>query len=263
MVDSREYLVDSRESLVDSREYIVDGRESADESRELLVVSRKSGSERGPFISLLSRYALIVGILLSTIGLGGCRNYYKHLAPAKGDVHCIEQFAPQYVSTMYSAYVDVTKHHFSGLLFIKQMPDSSTRILFANEIGVKFFDFSFSKDGEFTKNYILEKMDKKAVVLALKNDLKLVLLHPNLSKASVLTDNTNNFVVVPNKKGKDYYITDKDCTRLVRIEKSSKRKPVVVAELMDYKNGIPDSVHIQHKNFKFSIALKKVEKEKQ
>ena len=100
----------------------------------------------------------------------GCSSYYKHLVPGKGDVHCIEQFTPQYVSTMYSAYVDVTKHHFSGILFIKQMPDSSTRIVFANEIGVKFFDFSFSKEGEFTKNYILEKMDKKAESKDKKDD---------------------------------------------------------------------------------------------
>lgn len=172
---------------------------------------------------------------------------------------CIRQFAPAFENTLYSAYVDVTKHHFSGIVFFKRMPDSSMRIVFTNEMGVKFFDFAFAKDGAFTKYYMMDKLDKKVIVTALKNDMELVLLHPDLADAHMLKDSAYNYVAVPTPKGNNYYITD-HCTRLVRIEKSSKRKPVVQVQMMNYKAGVPDSINIQHLNFKFNIALKRTER---
>jgi hypothetical protein len=189
-----------------------------------------------------------------------CRSYYSHLQPGSGDVNCIRKFVPAFTNTLYSAYVDVTKHHFSGILFFKQMPDSSMRIVFTTEMGVKFFDFAFTKDGDFIKYYILPKLDKKVIIKALRNDMELILLHPDLSRAKMLEDTVHNYVAVPTKKGGNYYITDKRCEQLIQIEKASKRKPVVEVKMMNYKDGIPDTINIQHKNFKFNISLKDVEK---
>ena len=193
------------------------------------------------------------------VSFTACTSAYKNLRSADGDVHCIKAFTPKFDNTLYSAYIDVTKHHLSGLLFFKRMPDSSMRIVFTNEMGVKFFDFAFTKDGQFIKYYILHKLDKKAIVKALRNDMRLVLLHPDLSNAKSLKDTTYSYIAVPNHKGNDYYITD-HCEKLARIEKASKRKAVVAVQMLDYKNGIPDSINIQHKNFKFTIALKRVER---
>lgn len=204
------------------------------------------------------KYA-ILPIVALVILFTGCKNYYQVLKPATGDVKCIEKFAPQFTKVMYSAYVDVTKHHFSGILLMRLMPDGGTRIVFTNEVGVKFFDLGFAGEGTFTKFYVLPKMDKKVVINALKNDLGLILLRPDLVNAIVQTDGTNKYITVPNKKGNYHYIADKNCTKLIRIEKASKRKAVVIAEMMDYKNGVPDSIHISHKNFNFNIALKHIE----
>jgi hypothetical protein len=205
------------------------------------------------------RYFSGICLLVCVFFFTSCKNYYTGLKPDTGDVKCIEKFAPQFTKIMYSAYVDVTKHHFSGILLMRLMPDGGTRIIFTNEVGVKFFDLGFAGDGTFTKFYILPKLDKKAVVNALKKDLALILLHPHLTKAQMQTEGMNKYITVPNKKGNDHYITDKECTKLIRIEKASKRKPVVIAELIDYKNGVPDSIHISHKNFNFNIALKHIE----
>ena len=102
-------------------------------------------------------------------------------------------------------------------------------------------------------------MDKKAVVTALRKDLQLVLMQQDLAHATSLKDSLYDYTAIPNVKGNDYYITD-NCERLVRIEKSSKRKPVVVAQMLNYKDGIPDSIDIRHENFKFEISLKHVER---
>ena len=197
--------------------------------------------------------------MLIAVLVAGCKSQYRHLQRADGDVNCIRAFSPAFTNNLYSAYVDVTTHHFSGLLFFKLMPDSSMRILFTNEIGVKFFDFAFTKDNKFIKYYVLSKMDKKIVVNALKNDLRLALLRPDLSAAKIFKGSTYTDVTVRDKSGNDHYITE-DCKKLVRIEKASKRKPVVVVQMLNYLNGVPDSIDVQHKNFKFHIALKRVER---
>lgn len=206
------------------------------------------------------RYFLLSSLLGLALFTNGCRSVYKGLKPVTGDVNCIRQFSPQFNATLYSTQVDILKHHLSGLLFFKQMPDSSTRVVFANEMGFKFFDFEFDKQGNFTKHFLLAKMDKKAVVKTLKQDFALVLLHPDLHAAHVAADNRYRYVVVPTEKGNNYYMTDTACTQLVRIEKSSKRKPAVTVWMQHYNNGIPDTILIRHEHFKFNISLQKVEK---
>ncbi len=252
--------------------------------------SNKIANRKSKVVS--RKYAILPFAALAIL-FAGCKNYYKGLKPGTGDVKCIEKFTPQFTKVMYSAYVDVTKHHFSGILLMRLLPDGGTRIVFTNEVGVKFFDFGFGTDGTFTKFYVLDKLNKKIVINALRNDLNLILLHPNLSKAKMLQNYTSildrdkctggyiltrdstdsilhaksinkthialKYITVLNKKGNDYYITDVSCSKLVRIERASKRKPMVIVEMMDYKNGTPDSVNISHKNFNFNIALKHIE----
>ena len=88
---------------------------------------------------------------------------YKQLQQTRGDVHCIDPFKPDIRRALYQTSVDVAGHHLSGLLLIKQMPDSATRIVFTNEVGYTFFDFEFTKEGNFIVHSILPKMDKEAV----------------------------------------------------------------------------------------------------
>ncbi|SFN39709.1 hypothetical protein SAMN05428949_2690 [Chitinophaga sp. YR627] len=204
--------------------------------------------------------SLLLNSILLTGLLSGCSSAYKNLQQTNADVQCITKFRPEFTNTLYGTQVDVLKHHLSGLLFFKQMPDSSLRVVFANEMGFKFFDFEFTKDGGFVKHYMLDKMDKKAVVKTLRGDFELVLLRPDLSRATVKQDSNYHYVVVPTEKGNNYYITDTACQQLERIEKSSKRKPVVKAWLTHYTAGVPDTINIRHQGFKFNISLQRVQK---
>jgi|GEM_PF-125811 len=207
------------------------------------------------------KVGLVAGLLLgSLLFLGSCTSVYRGLQHSSGDVSCIRQFQPQFSNTLYSTQVDVLKHHLSGLLFFKKMPDSSLRVVFANEMGFKFFDFEFTKDSGFVKHYMLPKMDKKVIVKTLRNDFELVLLRASLEKATMLQDSGYHYIAVPTAKGNNYYITDTACTRLERIEKSSKRKPVVKVWMRHYEQGVPDTILIQHQNFKFNISLQRVQK---
>ncbi|MBA3827668.1 MAG: hypothetical protein H0X33_01920 [Taibaiella sp.] len=203
------------------------------------------------------RYSLF-NSLLALILLTGCKVQYAPLEKATGNADCIKKFVPHFTNQLYTAYIDVTSHHLSGLLYFKAMQDSSVRIIFTSETGVKFFDFGFESDGHFKKYFILPKMDKKIVVNALKKDMELVLMKNITKRVVIFSDSTFIYYRVKADKGYVYYVT-LQCQELERIERASKRRTVVVAQMQDYNNGVPSTIKITHQNFRFNILLKKVE----
>ena len=177
-----------------------------------------------------------------------------------GDASCIRKFKPLLGSALYKTNVDVVGKHLTGLVLIKSMPDSSERIVFSNEFGIKFFDFEFSRDSGFKVIYIIEQMNKKAVIKTLRKDFELVLMHnTSTSDAYLLKNGKSIYYAFPQESGVNYYITDSTCGHLVGMERSSKSKPVVEAIMENYKDGIPDTIGIEHKNFNFTIGLKRIE----
>src|ERR1700712_5633628 len=186
---------------------------------------------------------------------------FKQMQVATGDVNSLEKFKPKFSVALYSTQVDVVGNHLSGLLLIKKMPDSSTRMVFSNEIGFKFFDFEFSKDGNFKVYSIISKMNKKSVIKTLRKDFELVLMqHLYNSTVSVKSENGLLYYIYPQSKGYNYYITDSTGNKLIRAERDSKRKTVVEAIMQNYINGIPDTIGISHKTFNFTIGLKRLER---
>src|SRR6187200_1732055 len=107
------------------------------------------------------RYLLFCSLLLFFIG---CSPAYMHMQTTTGDISDLAKFKPAFNVALYKTEVDVVGNHLSGLLLIKKMPDSSTRMVFSNEMGLKFFDFEFTTDGNFKVYFIMKKMNKKPVI---------------------------------------------------------------------------------------------------
>ncbi|MFT3932028.1 MAG: hypothetical protein QM726_00315 [Chitinophagaceae bacterium] len=187
-----------------------------------------------------------------------CTNVYKG-QKTTADPSCLLQFKPVFTKALYNTKVDVVGKHLSGLLLIKVMPDSSTRLVFSNEMGFKYFDFEFSSAGVFKVYYVLPQMDKKAVLTTLRKDFELVLMqHLDMPQSFLLKKDGLFYYGFPQEKGNNYYITDSACKQLVKMERASKRKPVVTAIMENYEDGMPDSVGISHHKFNFTIGLKKL-----
>lgn len=191
----------------------------------------------------------------------GCSSVYRQLKPAKGNPAVLQRFKPRIQLALYKAGVDVMGEHLSGLLLIKKMEDSSTRLVFSNEIGFKFFDFEFSSNGGFRVLSIIRQMNKKPVIKTLREDFQLVMME-GLDPATALIREGNGLVYYSFSQpgGFNHYITDEQGDELVRMERSSRRKPVVVAEMKNYIGGIPDTIGISHSNFGFTISLKRIAK---
>lgn len=200
------------------------------------------------------RYLLFISNLLLLIG---CSSPYKSLQPAEGDVYSVEKFKPAFKIALYQAYVDVLGKHLSGLLLLKTMQDSSIRIVFSNEMGLKYFDFEFALDGKFKVHYILEKLNRKTVLSTLRSDFQLILMQNlNYNKAYLLKDNQFNYYVFPVGNELYYYVSEKG--KLERVEIGTRNKIKVRAIMQNYSNNVPDTISIEHYNFNFTITLKRL-----
>ena len=190
-----------------------------------------------------------------------CSPVHKQMQSANADVSTIYKFKPAFTVALYNTTVDVVGNHLSGLLLIKKMPDSSTRMVFSNEMGLSFFDFEFSPDGNFKVYSIIKKMNRKSVIKTLRHDFELVLMNTlDNSKASVRKQDDLLYFIFPQAKGYNYYITNADGTELLRMERASNKKSVVEAVMQNYQNGIPDTIGISHRTFEFNIGLKRIER---
>lgn len=232
--------------------------------------SDRSGAERRNLVSnskdasiaLRSTWHDVV-FLFFIIFFSSCApKAYKNLQQLDGSAECLQKFQPKFERVLYRTSVDVVGNHLSGIFLIKQMPDSSTRLLFTNEAGYKFFDFEFSRSGHFKVYSIIEKMDKDAVKKTLKKDFQLLLMDKptGFMKPYEFRGKKNDEKYFAHNEGKDfyYYITNTDCSKLIRMERGSSTKKILEAFVSDMKDRVPDSIHIHHINFNFDINMKRI-----
>ena len=203
-------------------------------------------------------YLILSSCLLFVVS---CSPSYQQMQSATANVNVLQKFKPAFTVALYNTTVDVMSNHLSGLLLIKKMPDSSTRVVFSNEMGLGFFDFEFTPDGSFKVYSIMKKLNKKSVIKTLQHDFELVLMN-NLdnTKAVVKTNEGLTYFIFPQSKGFNYYITNQSGDELVRMERASNKKTIVEAVMKNYINGIPDTIGISHKTFEFNIGLKRIER---
>ena len=107
--------------------------------------------------------------------------------------------------------------------------------------------------------YIYKEMNKKPVIKTLRKDFKLILMN-NLNEKGAYALKNDSLVYHTFPDGKDhyYYITDKNCKQMVRMERGSSKKVVMTAIAQNIEQGIPDTIGISHTNFNFEIGLKRI-----
>jgi hypothetical protein len=165
-------------------------------------------------------------------------------------------------TSWYQASIDVANKHLSGLLLIKNMPDSSQRVVFTSEAGVTFFDFGFKSPEKFTVHAIIKKLDRKPVIKTLQKDFELILGEP-FARGGLQSWKTQDetFFGVTSKKETAYFITDKDCSSLRRLELGTKSKIKVSIEIKGAGYPLPDMLNITHYTFPLQIRLTRFQKE--
>ncbi len=203
---------------------------------------------------------------LLLICLGCASNSYKNLSQIETktiDSTLFPSFFKNLTpAALYKTDVTLYGKSIGGLLLLKYMPDSSYRIVFTNETGIKLFDFELKED-KFTVHFCIEKFNKDAVLQTIANDLKLVLLENRYTKqAAVLTDKENAYLIYKfnSKALEEYYYFNKKNGKIDRIEQSVGKKKRVIITILTYLNAAPKLVYIKHKNIRLTIDLNLIER---
>lgn len=190
-----------------------------------------------------------------------CRSAYKGLEREDVARPCAAGVDAPFLTSWYKASVDVYGHHLSGLLLVKNIAPGEYRVVLTSEAGVTLFDMAISSDGSFEVKRIIRQMDRKPVIEVLRKDFMLLLRLPFASgQTEVFRRDDELFVAATEKNETAYFITDKDCASLRRLEWASARKTkVTIALTGPYK--APESALIRHHTFDMVIKLKKIERE--
>jgi hypothetical protein len=202
------------------------------------------------------RFSILAGMLL------GCSADYSRLSRAASGDSCASRLVPFHMETAwYNASVEVVGKHISGLLLIKNMPDSTQRVVFTNEAGVTFFDFAFAGEA-FTVHSIVSQLDKKAVIKTLRKDFALMLGIPFRSGGYTPFRSADEiYFGVAEKKETAYFITTKDCAYLRRLEWGTPRKRIVSVHLSGSGYPSPDRIEVEHHTFNMQIKLTRIRTE--
>jgi hypothetical protein len=193
--------------------------------------------------------------------LSSCKSEYKALRPSPATENCFAKFDHEFETAWYSATIDVHGHHLSGLLLIKNAGQDTYRIVFTSEAGVTFFDFQFSDNGDFRVKKIIKQIDRKPVISVLRHDFALLLRLPFKTGPLLRYEGGDEaFMAAKGKNGTSYFITDRDCASLHRLEIGSARKRKVTLEMKGLYDQ-PEGIEITHHTFDMVIKLKKIERE--
>lgn len=136
-------------------------------------------------------------------------------------------------SQKYNIQLDFMKHHFSGMLIVRRMPDNEIRMLASTYFGLSLFDFSL-RDDTFNINSCIAPMKKEKVLKLLETDFR----HLFLSGKDIRVRNTKEKAIEKRISGKGF-------------GKS-------VLSLSRTPQGDPEQVEIKHSWIRLTLRLDKL-----
>lgn len=199
--------------------------------------------------------------LSSILFLFGCsQKATKNLVDSSVNNNCLTTLKPSFESVLYNTQVDITSHHLSGLLLMKKLEGDTTRVVFTNEMGLKYFDFEFTTNN-FKVIYCMRKLNKKIIINQLKKNFSLILMNrSDLNAYQLVKTDSLKYYKLDNAKDQTYYIIDNSCSKIERIEIKDDDKKKIILFLKGEKNGIAEEIFINYQTFKFDINLKQIER---
>tara|TARA_B110000091_G_C13770926_1_gene456633 strand:- start:6 stop:620 length:615 start_codon:yes stop_codon:yes gene_type:complete len=161
-------------------------------------------------------------------------------------------FSDNEIDYTYKAKILAGKNNFGGILIVKKIDNEHHRIVFTTEFGNKIFDFEFVKN-KFIVNFILDKLDRKIILNALKKDYQLLIKEQHNADVEYIVENGNMYQSTLNKKD-NYFFFDKE-NNLLKIVMASKRKEKMTIHFNNIENNIAKKIEMNHHNFNIITQL--------
>ncbi len=156
-------------------------------------------------------------------------------------------------SYIYRTDIQIFDTEFSGMTVFKPQK-GSYRIVFLNEIGMKFFDFELFEDS-FQIRQIFEAMNKKMFVNILIEDYRLMIDYPRTKQPAVFYDEQTGEKVVKPKGMRDFYYYNPETCMPIKKSRYSPFRKIVDLSYSEYNDCIPYKINIQHQNIKFGMHM--------
>jgi hypothetical protein len=162
---------------------------------------------------------------------------------------------------LFNTKIDVLKNHFSGLLVFRNMGGDTFRVVLITEVGLKIMDLEFSPEGETKVWYIMEAMNKKALIRTLSNDLNLLImpfLKTGVAESRIDEDLSSSVFKYKVGSRKNFVSVTKDHPFPVEIRQAGWINNKVKATFYGKPESGPDSIRLAHYHFKLRMNLYRI-----
>ncbi len=173
--------------------------------------------------------------------------------------HWLPTFGEGFQKALYKGTLDIRENHLTGLMLIKRTSDTSTRIVFTNELGMRFFDLEFSGN-KFIKHYIFPSMNKSAFVSILENDLRMVLLEDfSIEKFSKETKEEIVVYNIQSQRGNHIYTINRQTKQIKNISTTGKKVKKALINFRYGESDIPTGIIVDNPFIKLHMVLNLLE----
>ncbi|WP_290839153.1 hypothetical protein [Flavobacterium sp.] len=154
---------------------------------------------------------------------------------------------------VYRTKITVYGNELNGILIAKKISDSIHRVVLTTDFGNTLFDFEVGQN-TFTKNTIVEDLDRKIVVNTLRDDFRLLFREKFPSSNIEMTEPHEKMTYVCVDGRNRYRISYSD-KKLISISKGNAKKDEVSIGFQSENDIFADKIEIEHFNIKLKIEM--------
>jgi hypothetical protein len=180
----------------------------------------------------------------------------------KGNVHehrtcIISIFDSSFQKALYKGSLDISKHHLTGLFYLKRISENSVRIAFSNELGMSYFDLEINND-KLIIHSCFPSLRRTSLLHLIENDFRLLLV-PDTTVIKIKHGKSKDPALlvfgVTSARGTFYYTYKKDSGKICRIKSSRAIIGKTDIRVYGYMRLQPVKVHISNPTIHLQIHL--------
>lgn len=231
-------------------------------SNKSLIVKHTLGGVCNSVLGSLKGLPPLLFLLLSSCSVSLFNGYQRN--DAEVAVTPVSWFEADTGHFLFNTRIDLFRNHYSGIMVIKQVSPKTYRVVFITEVGLKIFDMEFFPDREVKVHFIMEAMNKKALIKTLSNDIGLILMNRLVANEPViLHKKASNYPIFKysDQGRKNYYYISGSGGRPFHIKQRDGITNKLKADLYGSDGSGIDSIKIDHYNIRLSINLFRINEE--
>jgi hypothetical protein len=179
-----------------------------------------------------------------------CASFVRDFEPAEPVVVQIDNpyFSDVQKDYVYKANFRFYKKNFGGIFIVKKLDPGHHLILLLTEFGNKILEFE-SKEGTVEPLFVLQELNKKPVLNALKRDFRTLVEEHRMSQ---LKYRGNDFDIYKSDDSYYYLANDVQLYKIVRARGNRKR---VTFDFEESSSDLAKKITWTHHDYNFSAQL--------